>query len=201
MWLRAALLQRADAGGSSAAARPGLCEYRGARLHARRHGCFAARWTMSHHGLQPCTVLAESLRVRDVAQPIGAYHIDVGHAQVLAIDEAQFFSDLLEFCVHAADADGKLVLVAGLDGDFRRQRFGQARPLRSLPNRLLATASSWSTEYLAHRLRKRSHPSEHAGALAGGNGYCNGDTRLDPWSSSYLPVKPLQYWIMRASRA
>ena len=49
-------------------------------------------------------------------------------SQVFAIDEAQFFGDLLEFCVRAADTDGKLVLVAGLDGDFRRQRFGQARP-------------------------------------------------------------------------
>ena len=47
--------------------------------------------------------------------------------QVFAIDEAQFFGDLLEFCVRAADTEGKLVLVAGLDGDFRRQRFGQAR--------------------------------------------------------------------------
>jgi len=46
---------------------------------------------------------------------------------VFAIDEAQFFGDLLEFCIRAADTEGKLVLVAGLDGDFRRQRFGQAR--------------------------------------------------------------------------
>ena len=47
--------------------------------------------------------------------------------QVFAIDEAQFFEDLMEFCVQAAEQDGKLVLVAGLDGDFRRQPFGQAR--------------------------------------------------------------------------
>lgn len=46
--------------------------------------------------------------------------------QVFAIDEAQFFGDLMAFCVQAADHDGKLVLVAGLDGDFRRERFGQA---------------------------------------------------------------------------
>lgn len=46
---------------------------------------------------------------------------------MFAIDEAQFFEDLMEFCVQAADQEGKLVLVAGLDGDFRRQPFGQAR--------------------------------------------------------------------------
>ena len=45
--------------------------------------------------------------------------------QVIAVDEAQFFPDLLDFCTHAADRDAKLVLVAGLDGDFRRRQFGQ----------------------------------------------------------------------------
>lgn len=52
--------------------------------------------------------------------------------QVFAIDEAQFFTDLTDFCVQAADRDGKLVLVAGLDGDFRRQRFGQARAVEGI---------------------------------------------------------------------
>jgi hypothetical protein len=55
----------------------------------------------------------------------------------------------LEFCVHAADFAGKLVLVAGLDGDFRRQRFGQARGPRTRCGKLsvLSAASkcpSWT---------------------------------------------------------
>lgn len=45
--------------------------------------------------------------------------------QVIAIDEAQFFPDLLEFCTEASDHDNKHIVVAGLDGDFQRQRFGQ----------------------------------------------------------------------------
>lgn len=45
-------------------------------------------------------------------------------AHVVAIDEAQFFPDLYRFVVHAADNEGKTVYVAGLDGDFKRQRFG-----------------------------------------------------------------------------
>jgi thymidine kinase len=45
--------------------------------------------------------------------------------QVIAIDEAQFLPDLLEFCTAAADIDHKQILVAGLDGDFKRLRFGQ----------------------------------------------------------------------------
>ena len=41
--------------------------------------------------------------------------------------QAQFFPDLKEFCVAAADKHHKAVIVAGLDGDFRREAFGQAR--------------------------------------------------------------------------
>ena len=48
-----------------------------------------------------------------------------GSARVIAIDEAQFFPDLLEFCTEASDNENKQILVAGLDGDFKRQRFGQ----------------------------------------------------------------------------
>lgn len=50
-------------------------------------------------------------------------------AQVIAIDEAQFFPDLVTFCTQAADHDGKVVLVAGLDGDFQRKQFGQVLQL------------------------------------------------------------------------
>jgi thymidine kinase len=39
---------------------------------------------------------------------------------VIGVDEAQFFTDLDAFCRHAADRDHKEVVVAGLDGDFKR---------------------------------------------------------------------------------
>lgn len=39
---------------------------------------------------------------------------------VIGIDEAQFFEDLYDFCCKAADVDGKIVVVAGLDGDYLR---------------------------------------------------------------------------------
>ncbi|KAK9862753.1 hypothetical protein WJX84_004796 [Apatococcus fuscideae] len=50
-------------------------------------------------------------------------------SQAIAIDEAQFFPDLLEFCLEAAERDNKLVVVAGLSGDFRRKRFGEVLDL------------------------------------------------------------------------
>ncbi|KAK6918758.1 Thymidine kinase [Dillenia turbinata] len=43
---------------------------------------------------------------------------------VIGIDEAQFFEDLYDFCCKAADRDGKTVILAGLDGDYLRKRFG-----------------------------------------------------------------------------
>lgn len=43
--------------------------------------------------------------------------------EVIGIDEAQFFEDLYDFCTEVADHDGKIVIVAGLDGDYLRYYF------------------------------------------------------------------------------
>lgn len=45
-------------------------------------------------------------------------------ANVIFIEEAQFFSDLFNFVTNAADKDNKEVYVIGLDGDYLRQPFG-----------------------------------------------------------------------------
>ncbi|CAL5328663.1 unnamed protein product [Camellia sinensis] len=47
-----------------------------------------------------------------------------GYVDVIGIDEAQFFDDLYDFCCKAADCDGKIVIVVGLDGDYLRRTFG-----------------------------------------------------------------------------
>ncbi|GAB5367483.1 hypothetical protein AAMO2058_001234100 [Amorphochlora amoebiformis] len=47
---------------------------------------------------------------------------------VVAVDESQFFSDLLETCVKIAES-GKLVITAGLDMDFRGKAFGETSEL------------------------------------------------------------------------
>lgn len=80
---------------------------------------------VSHDGVQmPC-----------VAVPcLASFREHVGEEkyrqiEVIGIDEAQFFDDLLEFCQSAADLDNKTVIVAGLDGDFLRRRFGAALDL------------------------------------------------------------------------
>lgn len=43
---------------------------------------------------------------------------------VIAIDEGQFYPDLAEKCDQLAQ-DGKIVIVSGLDGDFKREPFHQ----------------------------------------------------------------------------
>tara|TARA_B110000967_G_C18786795_1_gene511217 strand:+ start:609 stop:1142 length:534 start_codon:yes stop_codon:yes gene_type:complete len=43
--------------------------------------------------------------------------------QIIGIDEAHFFEDLLEF-VLVSEKAGKTIIVAGLDGDYRREPIG-----------------------------------------------------------------------------
>jgi len=57
-------------------------------------------------------------------------------AQVIAIDEAQFFTGLRAF-VERALAAGKHVIVAGLDGDYRQQKFGEILDLVPLADRVV----------------------------------------------------------------
>lgn len=63
--------------------------------------------------------------VRNLADVKTRYSKEYAECHVVAIDEAQFFKDLVDFCQMAADKDDKHVVIAGLDGDFLRKRFGQ----------------------------------------------------------------------------
>lgn len=46
------------------------------------------------------------------------------NADVVLINEGQFFADLVPAVLDMVDGEGKHVYVCGLDGDFQRQRFG-----------------------------------------------------------------------------
>ena len=48
---------------------------------------------------------------------------DVTEAEVLCIDEIQFYDDAAEVCDLWANY-GKIVIASGLNGDFKRERFG-----------------------------------------------------------------------------
>ncbi|XP_044462444.1 thymidine kinase a-like [Mangifera indica] len=75
---------------------------------------------VTHDGVKlPCSALAN---LSSFKQKFGSDAYD--KLDVIGIDEAQFFEDLYDFCREAADHDGKIVVVAGLDGDYLRRSFG-----------------------------------------------------------------------------
>ena len=56
---------------------------------------------------------------------IQEYTRDYNECDVLVVEEAQFFEDLYKFVTYSADIKNKIVLVAGLDGDSNRKKFGE----------------------------------------------------------------------------
>lgn len=64
----------------------------------------------------PCTFLQ---KLGDVDKSI----LDSAH--VIIINEGQFFEDLFEFVLEMVEKQNKSVYVCGLDGDFKRNRFGK----------------------------------------------------------------------------
>ena len=46
------------------------------------------------------------------------------NADIIMIEEAQFFEDLFSFVINAADNINKIVIISGLDGDYKREPFG-----------------------------------------------------------------------------
>ena len=53
-------------------------------------------------------------------------------ADVIIVEEAQFFNDLYDFVVESVDTYSKHVIVSGLDGDSERKQFGDI--LRLIPH-------------------------------------------------------------------
>ena len=50
---------------------------------------------------------------------------DFKNADVIGIDECQFFEDLLDFVKEVDKLDNKILIMSGLDGNFNREPFGQ----------------------------------------------------------------------------
>ncbi|GMN27786.1 hypothetical protein TIFTF001_001799 [Ficus carica] len=81
---------------------------------------YAVDSVVTHDGVKfPCWVLPD---LSSCKLKLGQDAYD--KLDVIGIDEAQFFDDLYDFCCQAADHDGKIVILAGLDGDYLRRSFG-----------------------------------------------------------------------------
>ncbi|KAJ1422768.1 Thymidine kinase [Sesbania bispinosa] len=91
-----------------------------AMLKSSKDTRYAIDSVVTHDGIKfPCWALPDLLSFRENYGDEAYQKLDV-----IGIDEAQFFDDLYEFCCKAADDDGKIVIVAGLDGDYLRRSFG-----------------------------------------------------------------------------
>lgn len=94
-------------------------------IHARR-SCFVIKYAKDTR-YDACNVASHdqlTLRAQAAVSQLDEVKEQWRKFDVLAIDEGQFFSDLVDFCNTAADA-GKIVMVSALDGDYRRKPFGQ----------------------------------------------------------------------------
>lgn len=62
--------------------------------------------------------------------------VEYGAAQLIVIEEAQFFPDLYDFVLSAVERDFKHVICVGLDGDSDRKPFGDLLRLVPLCDKL-----------------------------------------------------------------
>ncbi|XP_074272878.1 thymidine kinase [Silene latifolia] len=91
-----------------------------AMIKSSKDNRYAKDSVVTHDGAKfPCWALPDLACFKD---KFGLE--EYNQLDVIGIDEAQFFEDLYEFCCTAAENDGKIVVVAGLDGDYLRRSFG-----------------------------------------------------------------------------
>jgi thymidine kinase len=72
----------------------------------------------NHQILENC-IIGDSLGI-----VIEEHSVEIEEADVIIIEELQFFRDAFEKIVELVDIRRKIVIAAGLDGDFRREPFG-----------------------------------------------------------------------------
>lgn len=68
-------------------------------------------------------------------------HVDFNGYDAVFIDEGQFFSDLYEVISKVVDNKNMMVVVAGLNGDSNRQKFGQINDLVPLADNIVFKTS------------------------------------------------------------
>jgi len=93
-------------------------------------------------------------------------------SDVVAIDEAQFLANLAPFARRCVERDGKTVYVAGLDGDFKREKFGDVLdlvPMCDTVTRLRGRCSMCGADSL-FSLRTTSATTTSATTTHGGGG-------------------------------
>lgn len=71
----------------------------------------------------PC-ILSDDL-VDNWSNTLNPHYSEMNEADVILINEGQFFKGLKEIVIDMIEKQGKIVYICGLDGDFKRQKFGE----------------------------------------------------------------------------
>ena len=71
----------------------------------------------------PC-ILSDDL-VDNWSNTLNPHYRDLNEADVILINEGQFFKGLKDVVLDMIEKQGKIVYICGLDGDFKRQKFGE----------------------------------------------------------------------------
>jgi thymidine kinase len=80
-----------------------------------------------------CEIISHDNKSFPCIQTGQLYDMDIDKYKIIIIEEAQFFDDLTIFVKRALTAN-KIIYVAGLDGDFKQQPFGDILQLIPLCN-------------------------------------------------------------------
>lgn len=77
--------------------------------------------------LDDCIIIDELIKLKSIEENFERYR----EADIIIIEELQFFKDAFNFIKTATDIDKKIIIAAGLDGDSFREPFGDV--LRLIP--------------------------------------------------------------------
>ena len=101
----------------------------------------------THDGIKRKCITISSLKTFE-----NEYSDQFEKAHVICINEAQFFDDLKEYVTTWVEKYKKHVVVSGLDGDYKRQKFGSILdliPISDECNKIRSTCRNCSKKCLA----------------------------------------------------
>lgn len=81
------------------------------------------------HKMIPCVL---TMDIKDMwFNPANKHYVEIHGAHAILINEGQFFSELTKTVLDMVESQNKTVYICGLDGDFKRARFGELLDLLS----------------------------------------------------------------------
>ncbi|XP_064643080.1 thymidine kinase, cytosolic-like [Lineus longissimus] len=112
---------------------------------------------------------------KQVLKAVGANELseikeEARKAEVIGIDEGQFFPDIVLFCEKMADR-GKIVIVAALDGTYQRKGFGQILNLVPLAESIVKLTAVCMICFKEASFTKRTSVEEEVEVIGGEDKY------------------------------